>query len=171
MAFDYDELCFKYDNGHLAYKAGGDGNLIYKGAGDYALIYIEWGSGNRDLDICGYWTATSGNKVGWSYNSSFNNPPYIVEWSSGDYTGWGGMERLALRLSPWSTSPRTFRVHFNYFGETEESPVCTVTARKGAVTITKSNQRCGTNSGSRATTSDPYCTITFDEHGTPLSIT
>ena len=170
-----EDLAYSRNGGHLAYKRGGDGNLIYKWDGElWAEIEISWGSGGKDLDICGYWTSRPDATVGWAQSgSSYKTGKYQSIWSSGDNTSVNGRERIYVRVVPWDTSPRTYKVHFNYFGadDSHTATTCTVKVKKDGVELVKSNQPCSRNSGKKAEKSDPSCTITFSENGTPLSIT
>ena len=168
-----DDLAYSPNGGHLAYKRR-SGDLIYKFDGEFwAVIDISWGSDGRDLDICGYWTSRSSATVGWSQSgNSYRDGAYQSIWSSGDNTSVGGRERIYVRVSPWATSPRIYKVHFNYFGadEDHQSTTCTVRVKKDGVELVKGSQSCARNSGHRAETSDPCCTITFADNGTPLSL-
>ena len=135
---------------------------------DWQSIYIKWGSyGGRDLDICGYWVETRTDNVGWSWGSGSQTGAYQSYWH-GDNTG-SGPEQVDVRISQEELSrefkKRRYRVHFNYFGE-RGSP-CKATVSVGSLSKTSStSQRLGT----RAITSDPCLTITFDEYGKPISI-
>ena len=170
-----DHLAYSPHGGHLAYKRGGNGNLIYKfDCTLWAEIEISWGSGGKDLDICGYWTSRSSATVGWNQSgNSYRDGTYQSIWSSGDNTGVAGKERIYVRVVPWETSPRTYKVHFNYYGadESHTSTTCTVKVRKDDVELVKNNQSCSRDAERRAEKSDPHCTITFSDNGTPLSIT
>ncbi len=170
-----EDLAYSPNGGHLAYKRGGNGNLIYKFDGDvWAVIDITWGSSGKDLDICGYWTSRSSATVGWNQSANaYRDGAYQSIWSSGDDTSVGGHERIYVRVVPWATSSRTYKVHFNYYGadEAHSATTCTVKVKKNGVELVKSNQSCSRNSGHRAETSDPCCTITFADNGTPHSIT
>lgn len=135
---------------------------------DWQPIYIKWGSyGGRDLDICGYWLETRTDNVGWSWGSGSQSGAYQSYWH-GDNTE-SGPEQVDVRISKEELSrefkKRKYRIHFNYYGE-RGSP-CKATVSVGNLSKTSStSQRLGT----RAVTSDPYLTITFDEYGKPISI-
>lgn len=171
-----DDLAYSPNGGHLAYKksgAGLKGHLIYPLEAEWAQIDISWGSDGRDLDICGYWTSRDSATVGWNQSgSAYRDGTYRSIWSSGDNTGVAGRERIYVRVVPWATSPRTYKVHFNYYGAEEDYPAttCTVKVSKGGVTLTKTGQPCARRDGNRAEKSDPSCTITFGESGTPLTL-
>ena len=170
-----EDLAYSPNGGHLAYKRGGDGNLIYKFDGDlWAVIDVIWGSDGRDLDICGYWTSRSSATVGWAQSgNAYRDGVYQSIWSSGDNTSVGGRERIYVRVAPWATSPRTYKVHFNYYGadDSHTATTCTVKVRRNGVELVKSGQPCARNDGHKAETSDPCCTITFSDNGTPLTLT
>ena len=170
-----EDLAYSPNGGHLAYKRGGSGHLIYKFDGTlWAEIEITWGSGGQDLDICGYWTSRSSATVGWGQSgSSYRDGVCQSIWSSGDDTSVAGRERIYVRVVPWETSPRVYKVHFNYFGadEDHQASTCTVKVRKDGVELVRGNQSCSRHSGRRAETGDPCCTITFSDNGTPLSLT
>ena len=171
-ASESGHLGYSPQSGHLAYKKG-SGHLIYPISTDWAIIDIIWGSGGKDLDICGYWTSRPEATVGWAQSGrSFIDGQYQSRWSSGDNTGVAGRERIFVRVMPWDTEPRTYKVHFNYYGasDTYTASTCTVKVRLGDVELVKSGQYCSRNSHSKATKSDPSCTITFGEDGTPLSL-
>lgn len=170
------DLCYKKGNNSLAYKKEGEnkGSLIYKvKAGGETTISFAWASTAKDLDICAYWEA-GGNKVGYQYNA-ISPSPYSISWS-GDKTGNNESETLTIRMTPWSSSTnRKFKIHLNFFGFDEEKypgSECYVIANQANTgkSLTKNNVSCGTNSSTKATTSDPSVTIEFDEKGFLKSI-
>ena len=78
-----------------------------------------------------------------------------------------------FRKTIWSQGPRTFRIHFNFFGYSSSYPgsTCTVIAAQlGGQTLVKSDVACGTRASSEATTGDPGVVVTFDESGRLQSV-
>lgn len=166
------DLCIKYQASGLAHKYGGD-SLIFKGDDEYknwALVIVSWTSATTDLDICGYWTALPSEKCGWDWGSGTRAGTYQSVWVTGDDTGAGGQEILHLRIAPWEDgNPRTYRIHFNVYGEGLGGNVSIEVTFRG-VKLYKDGQTASTNYGQKTSTASPSCLITFDEDGTPLSI-
>ncbi len=169
-----EDLAYSPKGGHLAYKRG-SGDLIYRFDGSlWAVVEISWGDDGKDLDICGYWTARPSATVGWSQGGgAYRDGIYQSIWSSGDNTGVGGMERIYVRAVPWSSPSRVYKAHFNFYGANPDYPAstCMVKVRGRGMELVKMNQPCSRNASRRAETGDPFCTITFSDNGTPVSIT
>ena len=163
-------LCYKKNNSSRP--------LIYKAAaGAETVISFAWGGDGRDLDICAYWEGASGMKVGFGWNTSTAEQVsgvYHIKYS-GDVTSADASEWCKVRMKPWGDgSSRTFRVHFNFYGASEEYPAssCTVIAsQSGGRTLVKSGQACSSSHGRKADTGDPSCLVTFDASGKLVSIT
>lgn len=179
---DANKLCYKANDGRLAYKASGDdaGKLVYKVAvGDWTTITFAWSTKGRDLDICAFWVGAPDMKMGYSYNTNKTEQisgAYHIFYS-GDETGTNTAEWVRIKMIPWSTGSRTFKVYFNFYEYSSSYPEseCTVIASQiNGPTIIKRNQPCGTSYHNPATTSSPVspsCTIEFDGAGRLVSVT
>lgn len=138
----------------------------------WANITVSWGAyGGRDLDICGYWLDQPSTKVGWSYGSGSTSSTWRSRWE-GDNTG-SGPEYIHVGVNEndiaQGVADRRYRIHFNYYGEVGSSAQATVYVTANGITKSASSPT-GTHTGTKAYTSDPYLTITFDSHGSPISI-
>lgn len=143
---------------------------------DWANIAIEWAEwGGKDIDICGYWLGYESGKMGYSYISSSNAKDVSTAWKSmwkGDNVG-NGPENVMVHIENSElggvTANRQYRIHFNHFGEAASDPHVRVTVKCNGVTLSEVSN-AATRRQSKALTSDPYVTITFDEYDTPISI-
>lgn len=139
-----------------------------------AIITISWDqTSRRDLDCCCYWADNSDHKVGWSWgNGSLADDNYKLLWT-GDNTGLGPeyihIYTTAARRSTKESSPYQYKVHLNFYGSASGTPTATVYVTFRGLTLSKTIAPA-TNSGQKATESDPYVTITFANDGTPISI-
>lgn len=172
------KLCYKLNDGRLAFKRGGDGSLMFKvAAGDWTQVSFAWGSDGRDLDICAYWEDAPNMKGGYNYDTSGidrTDGAYHLICSS-DVTSEDGSEWCKIKMKPWNNGMRrTFKIHFHYFPQDNEHPStsCTVIASQiGGQTIIKRDQSCNNDSVKRAAnTDDPYCVVSFDETGKLIRI-
>jgi len=173
---DLGKLCYKHGNGSLAYKKD-EGSLVYKSkAGDWTMVSFAWGSDGKDLDICAYWDGASGMQMGYGHNTSTSEQvqgAYHIVYS-GDITSTDSSEWCKIRMNPWASGARTFKVHFNYYGYNgEKYPLntCTVIAsQQGGETRILRDVACGTAKGQAAQTSDSGVVLTFDAKGTLTSL-
>lgn len=139
----------------------------------YASITVMWSEfGGRDLDICGYWTDRSDVKVGWSWGYGSTGAEFESVWE-GDNTG-SGPEYIHIGVKPGQTlaggsGNRTYRVHCNYYGSSNGSAKARIKVDCAGKSMSKTISTSNRN-GSKATTSDPYVTITFDAAGNLLSV-
>ena len=173
---DANKLCYKANDGRLAYKASGDdaGKLVYKvDAGQLTTIAFAWAADGRDLDMCAYWTGAPDMKVGYGYlytqdPTEFTSGAYYIQ-HSGDKRGTDDSEWVKIKMTPWSGGARTFDVHLNFF----EYNSSAYPASKCTVIATQANGRsiilrdvaCGTTYHSKALDSDPGVRVTFDATG------
>jgi len=133
---------------------------------DFAIITISW-TGTTDLDICAYWTDVPATTVGWNNNAAGASP--AIQWQ-GDNVGLGpeyinlGVT-AATRLAGVTTY--TFRIHGNFYSGGTGTANVEVTF--GATTLNK-DFTPSSHTAQKATTSDPYVTITFAADGTPTAI-
>jgi len=171
MAGELGLLCHKHGGNRLCYKHGGAA-LVYKAAsGDWTQISFAWGSEGKDLDICAYWDGAPSLQMGYGHNTSTTEQVSGVYhiFYSGDIQGTDASEWVKIKMSPWSSGARTFKVHFNFYGynaSTYPGNSCQVIAvqMNGGTRIVR-NVTCSTRSGSAAQTSDPGVRITFDAKG------
>lgn len=138
----------------------------------WATITVSWGAyGGRDLDICGYWLDQPSVKVGWSYGSGSTSSTWRSRWE-GDNTG-SGPEYIHVGVNENDIADgvanRRYRIHFNYYGSVGSSAQATVYVTANGITKSASSST-GVHTSTKAYTSDPYLTITFDSHGSPISI-
>lgn len=175
------KLCYKPNDGRLAFKRGGDGSLVFKvAAGDWTQISFAWGSDGRDLDICAYWDGAPSMQMGYGHDTSTSEKisgAYHIFYS-GDIRGTDASEWCKIKMKPWQNGgARTFKVHFNYFGHDSEhgASTCTVIASQmGGETFVKREQACSTSEDGTnpraANTGDPYCVVSFDETGKLIGV-
>ena len=136
---------------------------------EWHVIKIKWANyGGYDLDICGYWANAPTDNVGWSWGNGSERGGYQSRWH-GDNTG-SGPEQIDVRISKEELSrerkKRKYKIHFNYFEGYASSYKAEVEVDGKLSKVQKASKRLGT----RATTNDPFLTITFDETGKPISI-
>lgn len=179
---DLYKLCYKAsgaDVNKLCCKASGaDANkLVYKAvAGDWTTVTFAWSSKGKDLDICAYWTGAPSMAMGYKHNTSTTEQisgAYHIFYS-GDETGTNTAEWVKIKMAPWSSGDRTFKVHFNFYGYSStypESKCIVIASQINGPTIIKRDQSCSTSPSNPATTSSPYCTISFDASGRLTSVT
>lgn len=173
---DLGKLCFKKTTQELCYKKS-TGELIYKSqGGDWTMVSFAWGSEGKDLDICAYWEGASSLQMGYGHNTSTSEQvsgAYHILYS-GDITSTDASEWVKIRMKPWNSGTRTFKVHFNYYGYDAKSyplATCTVIAsQQGGKTLIKRNVQCATSKQKAAQTSDPGVTIVFDEKGSLVEV-
>lgn len=137
----------------------------------FAYITISWdGAGYEDLDCCAYWTDLTAQKIGWSYSAGSVNDPFKAVWQ-GDDRGTGP-EYIQVGVDgneATDVTTLTYRIHLNFYGPGSGTATANVEVTYGGVTLDK-DITPNTNRSSKATTSDPYVTITFNANGTPASI-
>lgn len=173
------KLCYKHGDGSLCYKHAGDGSLVFKAApGDWTEVSFAWGSDGRDLDICAYWEDAPDMKGGYNYDTSGierTDGAYHLICSS-DVTTEEGSELCKIKMKPWNNGKRrTFKVHFHYYPQDDKHPStsCTVIASQiGGDTKIKRGQLCNNDGVKRPAnnTTDPFCIVSFDEHGKLIGI-
>lgn len=163
-------ICYKRGSGAVAFKHGGAAPVYKSGTQrGPATITISWGSGDRDLDVCGYWRGNESNAVGWNHNNQ-SQDPYYASWG-GDNTSEGGSETIRVQMNPWSfPGTRWYYVKFNFYGKSEGAGTCTVTVTQGSKTLTANNVQCSKNRGERATSGDPGVVAKFNDLGDLLSL-
>lgn len=163
-------ICYKRNNGGVAYKYGGDA-IVYKQGRQLgaATITISWGSGDKDLDVCGYWRGNESGAVGWNHASQ-SQSPYYANWG-GDNTSEGGSETISVQMVPWSyPGTRWYYVKFNFYGESSGAGTCSVTVSQSGRTLSIGNVSCSKNRGTRATSGDPGVVVKFNDLGQLLAL-
>ena len=172
---DEGKLCYSKSGSSLCYSKGSTGLLIFKGPeqGEETVVTFAWDSSGRDLDIMAYWDGAPDLTAGFAHGSGGTSGAYSLKYS-GDVRSEGASEWCKIKMDPWSSGPRTFRVHFNFFGANEEHTASTcvvIASQPGGKTLMKSGQSCSTSHGREANTGDPSCVVSFDENGKLQSVT
>lgn len=163
-------ICYNRGSGAVAFKHGGSAVVYKKGRQQGAATFtISWGSGDHDLDICGYWRGNEAGAVGWNHATQSQNP-YYATWG-GDNTSEAGSETITAQMNPWSyAGGRWYYIKFNFYGKSEGAGTCTVTVTQGGKTLTANNVPCSKNRSQRATSGDPGIVAKFDDLGELLSL-
>lgn len=152
--------------GKVAHKSS-DGAIIYKvgGSASPASITIQWGDGDKDLDICAYWRGCEEQAIGWSHRM-ISQSPFFAEWG-GDNTSAAGSETISnVKMDPWNYSGTPwFYIKGNFYGESEGAGAATVTVSRGGNTLGSFTFTASKRRGSRAEPGDPGVVIKFNDTG------
>ena len=185
-------LVFKASSGQLCYSRQSpnwpivsrtfdpDDPTTYDPCDPPIYVTIAWGSDGDDLDICGYWDASSpqdSDCVGWSYSSATQqtSSSWTLETNwAGDNTSVGGQEYVTLQIKgPCPSTVFRYDIRLNYYGwdDTYNAKTATVTVKYPSSNSSSGNPvwtetapltvDCSTRTHERALSTDPGVQISL----------